>query len=53
MRSFTVIYVKTVREDKVIQARNEKEARAKFEKTQPEVRVLDVQEWNEGMENFL
>ncbi len=47
MKAFTIVYAKTICEDTVIEAKNEKEAVKKFRAMQPDVRVLDVQTWYE------
>jgi YesN/AraC family two-component response regulator len=45
MKAFTIIYTRTVREDAVVEAKNEKEALKKFKEIKPDVRVIDIQMW--------
>lgn len=52
MKTFTIIYTRTVRDSQVIEAKNEKEARKKFNDVKPDVRVLDVQQWDERIGGF-
>lgn len=47
MKTFTIVYLKTIRCDKIVHAKNEKEARKTFQKFLPDVRVIDVQQWDE------
>lgn len=52
MKSFVVVYTQTVRKDQLIQAKSEKEALKLFQAARPEVKVVDVQTWNEGISNY-
>lgn len=52
MKTFTIVYLKTVREDKVLCAKNEKEARKAFQKMMPDERIVDVQQWSEFQLNY-
>ncbi len=45
MKTFTIVYVKTVKADQVVQAKNQKEAEKVFREANPDVRVVDVQDW--------